>query len=38
VPEMTRELDAEGAVKIVVVTDEPEKYDDPRSRHAWPRA
>jgi indolepyruvate ferredoxin oxidoreductase len=28
VPEMTRELDAEGAVKIVVVTDEPEKYDD----------
>jgi indolepyruvate ferredoxin oxidoreductase len=26
VPEMTRELDAEGAVKIVVVTDEPEKY------------
>jgi indolepyruvate ferredoxin oxidoreductase len=29
VPEMTRELDAEGAVKIVVVTDEPEKYDSP---------
>jgi indolepyruvate ferredoxin oxidoreductase len=28
VPEMTRELDAEGAVKIVVVTDEPEKYKD----------
>ncbi len=28
VPEMTRELDAEGAVKIVVVTDEPEKYDE----------
>ncbi|MEO6032864.1 MAG: indolepyruvate ferredoxin oxidoreductase family protein, partial [Burkholderiaceae bacterium] len=28
VPEMTRELDAEGAVRIVVVTDEPEKYDD----------
>ncbi|MEN9418812.1 MAG: hypothetical protein RI988_2432, partial [Pseudomonadota bacterium] len=28
VPEMTRELDAEGARKIVVVTDEPEKYDD----------
>ena len=28
VPEMTRELDAEGAVKIVVVTDEPEKYED----------
>ena len=27
VPEMTRELDAEGAVRIVVVTDEPEKYD-----------
>ncbi|MEQ1685247.1 MAG: indolepyruvate ferredoxin oxidoreductase family protein [Burkholderiaceae bacterium] len=29
VPEMSRELDAEGAVKIVVVTDEPEKYEDP---------
>jgi indolepyruvate ferredoxin oxidoreductase len=29
VPEMTRELDAEGAIKIVVVTDEPEKYDEP---------
>jgi indolepyruvate ferredoxin oxidoreductase len=29
VPEMTRELDAEGAVKIVVVTDEPEKYETP---------
>ena len=29
VPEMTRELDAEGAVKIVVVTDEPEKYEEP---------
>ena len=28
VPEMTRELDAEGAVKIVVVSDEPEKYDE----------
>ncbi len=28
VPEMTRELDAEGAVRIVVVTDEPEKYDE----------
>ncbi|MBV9892340.1 MAG: indolepyruvate ferredoxin oxidoreductase family protein, partial [Rhizobacter sp.] len=28
VPEMTRELDAEGAAKIVVVTDEPEKYED----------
>ena len=27
VPEMSRELDAEGAVKIVVVTDEPEKYE-----------
>jgi indolepyruvate ferredoxin oxidoreductase len=29
VPEMTRELDAEGAARIVVVTDEPEKYQDP---------
>ena len=28
VPEMTRELDAEGAAKIVVVTDEPEKYEE----------
>ncbi len=28
VPEMSRELEAEGAVKIVVVTDEPEKYED----------
>ena len=28
VPEMTRELDAEGATRIVVVTDEPEKYED----------
>ncbi|MBC8057819.1 MAG: indolepyruvate ferredoxin oxidoreductase family protein, partial [Rhizobiales bacterium] len=28
VPEMTRELEAEGAVKIVVVTDEPEKYEE----------
>ena len=28
VPEMTRELDAEGARKIVVVTDEPEKYEE----------
>ncbi len=28
VPEMTRELDAEGAVRVVVVTDEPEKYDE----------
>jgi indolepyruvate ferredoxin oxidoreductase len=27
VPEMTRELDAEGATRIVVVTDEPEKYE-----------
>ncbi len=27
VPEMTRELEAEGAKQIVVVTDEPEKYD-----------
>ncbi len=25
--QMTRELDAEGAVKLVIVTDEPEKYD-----------
>ena len=25
---MTRELDAEGAKQIVVVTDEPEKYDE----------
>ncbi len=36
VPEMTRELDAEGAKKIVVVTDEPEKYDD-RARPAGRR-
>ncbi len=28
VPEMTRELDAEGAKRIVVVTDEPEKYEE----------
>jgi indolepyruvate ferredoxin oxidoreductase len=28
VPEMTRELDAEGAKRIVIVTDEPEKYQD----------
>jgi len=28
VPEMTRELDAEGVSKIVVVTDEPEKYEE----------
>ncbi len=34
VPEMTRELDAEGAKKIVVVTDEPEKYDGLQSRLA----
>ncbi|WP_418317434.1 indolepyruvate ferredoxin oxidoreductase family protein [Piscinibacter sakaiensis] len=34
VPEMTRELDAEGAKKIVVVTDEPEKYDSVKSRLA----
>ncbi len=34
VPEMTRELDAEGARKIVVVTDEPEKYHDLSSRLA----
>ena len=27
VPEITRELEAEGVKKIVVVTDEPEKYD-----------
>ena len=27
VPEITRELDAEGVKKIVVVTDEPEKYN-----------
>ncbi|MFY8084780.1 MAG: indolepyruvate ferredoxin oxidoreductase family protein, partial [Rubrivivax sp.] len=28
VPEMTRELEAEGVRRIVVVTDEPQKYDD----------
>ena len=28
VPEITRELHAEGAKQIVVVTDEPQKYDD----------
>jgi indolepyruvate ferredoxin oxidoreductase len=28
VPEITRELHAEGAKRIVVVSDEPEKYDD----------
>jgi indolepyruvate ferredoxin oxidoreductase len=31
VPEITRELDAEGVKKIVVVTDEPEKYDGVKS-------
>mgnify|MGYP000627316179 CR=1 FL=1 len=34
VPEMTRELDAEGARKIVIVTDEPDKYDGLRARLA----
>ncbi|MBK9361297.1 MAG: indolepyruvate ferredoxin oxidoreductase family protein [Rubrivivax sp.] len=34
VPEMTRELDAEGAKQIVVVTDEPEKYDAVKGRLA----
>jgi len=34
VPEMTRELDAEGVKTIVVVTDEPEKYDAVRARLA----
>ncbi|MFI4931927.1 MAG: indolepyruvate ferredoxin oxidoreductase family protein [Burkholderiales bacterium] len=29
VPQMTRELEAEGAKRIVVVTDEPEKYSAP---------
>ncbi len=28
VPEMSRELHAEGVAKILVVTDEPEKYED----------
>jgi indolepyruvate ferredoxin oxidoreductase len=32
VPEMTREIDAEGAKKIVVVTDEPAKYDEGDAR------
>ena len=35
VPQITRQMAAEGAKKIVVVTDEPEKYDghwDPRQR------
>jgi indolepyruvate ferredoxin oxidoreductase len=34
VPEMTRELDAEGAKQIVVVTDEPQKYDEVKARLA----
>ena len=34
VPEMTRELDAEGAAKVVVVTDEPEKYEEHDDRGA----
>ncbi len=34
VPEMTRELDAEGAKKIVVVTDEPDKYEAVKGRLA----
>ncbi|HJW12925.1 MAG TPA: indolepyruvate ferredoxin oxidoreductase family protein, partial [Albitalea sp.] len=34
VPEITRELEAEGAKKIVVVTDEPEKYKDATLRLA----
>ncbi len=34
VPEMTRELDAEGAQQIVVVTDEPQKYDEVKGRLA----
>ncbi|MCU0927848.1 MAG: indolepyruvate ferredoxin oxidoreductase family protein [Burkholderiaceae bacterium] len=34
VPEMTRELDAEGVKKIVVVTDEPDKYDAVKGRLA----
>jgi indolepyruvate ferredoxin oxidoreductase len=34
VPEITRELDAEGAKRIVVVSDEPEKYEAVRSRLA----
>jgi indolepyruvate ferredoxin oxidoreductase len=32
VPEMARELDAEGAKRIVIVTDEPDKYDDVKGR------
>jgi indolepyruvate ferredoxin oxidoreductase len=31
VPQMTRELEAEGARKIVVVTDQPDKYNAPLS-------
>lgn len=34
VPEMTRELEAEGARRIAIVTDEPDKYDAVRSRLA----
>lgn len=34
VPEMTRELDAEGAKRIIVVTDEPEKYESAKLRLA----
>ena len=34
VPEMTRELDAEGARRIVVVSDEPGKYDAVKARLA----
>ncbi|CAN5351767.1 indolepyruvate ferredoxin oxidoreductase family protein [soil metagenome] len=34
VPEMTRELDAEGVKRIVVVSDEPEKYDTIKARLA----
>lgn len=34
VPEMTRELEAEGVRRIVVVTDEPDKYDEVRARLA----
>jgi indolepyruvate ferredoxin oxidoreductase len=34
VPQLTRQLEAEGISKIVIVTDEPAKY----GRYAWPRA
>ncbi|KQV99792.1 indolepyruvate ferredoxin oxidoreductase family protein [Rhizobacter sp. Root1221] len=34
VPEMTRELEAEGARRIAIVTDEPDKYDAVRGRLA----